>query len=349
MRDLFINACILFTLTFFGFLPFRHRKIEEINTRFLLGVITGLSGLLLMYFTLPLPHGIALDLRLIPLIVAATYGGLAASLPSGIIISVGRIVLFGASTASMAAAINMLIIGVVAPLLARIIGKRPYTMLIINIYTLLQVTYLLRDINIWLICLYWLWTIGMGLLVQWVIEALMSHYTFQTQLRQMAEHDFLTGLMNTRQFDYLLHKAIKDFHEHEQVLSLLLIDIDHFKDVNDTYGHPSGDAVLRQLAILLQHQCRPGDAVARTGGEEFAIILPNCSKESAPEIAERIRLAVQNHIFQLDNASSTKITISVGVAVHQYRQPMSPSDLIATADKALYCAKNKGRNQVCTA
>ncbi|MEA3346816.1 MAG: GGDEF domain-containing protein, partial [Candidatus Auribacterota bacterium] len=128
-------------------------------------------------------------------------------------------------------------------------------------------------------------------------------------------------------------------------LSFLMVDIDHFKRYNDTYGHLVGDILLKDLAFVLKDRARQGDLLGRYGGEEFCIALPDTSKESAHKVAERIRIRTMKHDF-LVQQEKMDLTISIGVA-------SSPDDakdakgLIALADKALYNAKEGGRNQIC--
>lgn len=128
--------------------------------------------------------------------------------------------------------------------------------------------------------------------------------------------------------------------------SLLLIDIDHFKVVNDTYGHAAGDVVLSTLADILQSGIRIRDYCARKGGEEFAVLLLRCTADKGMMVAEKLRSSVQDSIFILPDQSQLWITISVGVSSFP---ESAPADMLEKADEALYEAKGKGRNQVCYA
>jgi diguanylate cyclase len=163
--------------------------------------------------------------------------------------------------------------------------------------------------------------------------------------RQQAFNDALTGLMNRRGFDNALEKAINDSSENNSPLCLLLIDIDHFKMVNDTHGHLVGDKVLRGLSRLLVNQMRGNDFLSRYGGEEFAVILPNTPITGAFTVAENLRKSAQK--LRLTNVKTgdklTQVTISTGVS--SYRKGESIEDFISRCDKALYRAKNQGRNK----
>jgi len=162
-------------------------------------------------------------------------------------------------------------------------------------------------------------------------------------VERLATTDGLTGLHNHRHFQNLLEQNTSLALRYQKPLSLLMCDIDHFKTVNDTYGHPAGDLVLKGVAEILERQARQTDAVARYGGEEFALILPETDSEAARAIAERIRVAVEQATFMTE-LGPLKITLSLGVAtlpdVARLKQ-----ELIDQADQALYAAKRGGRNR----
>ena len=159
------------------------------------------------------------------------------------------------------------------------------------------------------------------------------------QVQRMAATDGLTGIGNRRTFDNAIQRDVtKSIRNHEQ-LSLIIMDIDHFKNLNDTHGHQAGDAVLREVAQLLASNCREFDTVARYGGEEFCLILPSCPPVQALAIAERCRQLVE------ESETTVPVTISAGVATY----PINATDvasLIKAADGALYESKRAGRNRV---
>lgn len=159
--------------------------------------------------------------------------------------------------------------------------------------------------------------------------------------------DFLTGLYNVRYFDSKLNASIKKAKEYSEKLSFLMIDIDHFKMVNDTFGHIVGDEVLRKLGALISSCARSFDIVSRMGGEEFSVLLLNCNHAQALEIAEKIRYAVENHKIKFPNGKEINVTISIGVATY-LETTQYPEHLVRQADKALYNAKRTGRNNVCS-
>ncbi|MBI4681943.1 MAG: diguanylate cyclase [Nitrospirae bacterium] len=166
------------------------------------------------------------------------------------------------------------------------------------------------------------------------------------RLEKLAIRDGLTGLYNHSHFREVLRKEFKKSQRHIQQLSCLMIDLDHFKSVNDNYGHQFGDFVLAQSAGILKKLVRDTDFVARYGGEEFFAILPNTDLEGAFILAERIRMVFMNNSITKDKISET-VTISVGISSTSDNNIISDEDLIANADKALYRAKWRGRNNVC--
>lgn len=162
-------------------------------------------------------------------------------------------------------------------------------------------------------------------------------------LAKLALTDPLTGLPNRRAFEESLAREVALAIRHVRPLSLLLLDLDHFKRVNDTLGHPTGDEVLASFGLLLARQGRRGDVVARIGGEEFAVVLPETGKEQAAATAERIRIAVSSS--PLGTRTKVPVTVSIGVASLPHRCGDLEA-LVSAADEALYAAKSAGRDRV---
>lgn len=167
----------------------------------------------------------------------------------------------------------------------------------------------------------------------------------QQRLEQLAILDALTGLYNRRMYYSILSSEITRARRHDRSVSVLIVDVDHFKRVNDNYGHIIGDQVLQKLAVLLKATVRAENSVCRYGGEEFAIIVPEHPAESAREIAERLREVVEQATFASDKNHDLKITISIGVAAFP-EIANSAEALTNAADTALYAAKEGGRNRV---
>ncbi|WP_438650823.1 GGDEF domain-containing protein [Romboutsia sp.] len=164
--------------------------------------------------------------------------------------------------------------------------------------------------------------------------------------KENSTKDHLTGLNNTRNFDTLTNYSFNAALESNEKLSCLMIDIDHFKRVNDTYGHAVGDIVLKELAGILIKSCRTFDIVGRVGGEEFCVILLDSSIERSFEIGLRIKNTVKEHDFPIGNNQNINITVSVGISTFP-DTIADPEYLKQEADKALYLAKQSGRNKVC--
>lgn len=167
------------------------------------------------------------------------------------------------------------------------------------------------------------------------------------KLEQLATTDSLTKLVNRKQLLQNLSEHFNAYQRYMTKFSILVIDIDHFKKINDTYGHPAGDAVLIDMAAVFMDSVRTIDVVGRYGGEEFLVILTRTDEATAMVVAERIRQSVKEHTFIVDN-NRLAVTISIGVT-EVLKSDSSESDLINRADKALYKAKESGRDRViCT-
>jgi len=175
------------------------------------------------------------------------------------------------------------------------------------------------------------------------IEALRTELA---KIKEESMTDALTGISNRKAFDTALEQAIILAREQKSPLSILVIDIDHFKRFNDTYGHLTGDKVLRYVAATLKRCLKGRDMAARFGGEEFTVILPQTALTGAGVIAEQIRRAISlGSVKNNKNGQSYEnVTVSIGVA--QFRGNELPNELIQRADKVLYIAKESGRNRV---
>jgi diguanylate cyclase (GGDEF)-like protein len=161
------------------------------------------------------------------------------------------------------------------------------------------------------------------------------------EVEHRARTDFLTGLPNHRFFQATLTTELGRAQRHNHPLSLLIIDLDFLKEVNDRFGHPSGDMVIRTIAETIRNTCREIDFPARYGGEEFTVILPETPLAGAIQAADRIRLRIAAEEF----AGIGSITASIGVSCYPVNA-LSKEDLIRVADQALYIAKNGGRDRV---
>ncbi len=169
----------------------------------------------------------------------------------------------------------------------------------------------------------------------------------QEKLKELVNRDQLTNLYNRRYFYNVVEDIISLEKREKASLSILMIDIDKFKNVNDTYGHANGDEVIKSLANLLMAHTRKSDVVARIGGEEFVVLLPNTSKESAFKFANKLRVFTQENRVITDDKQEIKFTISIGVDLVNLEEEKTIEKALVRADNALYLAKESGRNKVC--
>ena len=179
-------------------------------------------------------------------------------------------------------------------------------------------------------------------------QALETTRADNRRLEALATTDPLTRVLNRRALLDRLTAEVDRARRYDSSLALLLFDVDHFKEINDTAGHLAGDSVLRQLGALLEDAVRKVDVVARYGGEEFVAMLPETSSEGAAVFAERLRERIAAQSFDIGGQRSVRLTVSIGIATFPSSGVASTDDLFARADEALYRAKSGGRNQVRT-
>ncbi len=169
------------------------------------------------------------------------------------------------------------------------------------------------------------------------------------RLRTESQSDALTGLFNMRYFRLQLIEEFSRSQRYTRPVTLLMIDVDHFKAYNDRNGHPAGDIVLKEVSRILIRNVRGTDVVARYGGEEFVVLLPETPLEAGLNVAEKIRRAVEEHHFPFAGTKTgDRITVSIGLASYPDVRVNSDQDLVESSDKALYTAKRSGRNRVCS-
>lgn len=174
--------------------------------------------------------------------------------------------------------------------------------------------------------------------------SVLESFKQQAQLRHLSVIDPVTGLHNRRWLSEVFLRQIDRCARGRYPVCLAMLDIDHFKSVNDSFGHQGGDRVLHQLGRVMQQQFRPTDLIARYGGEEFAVLLPETDAQEAIAALERLRLFIERTQTAVAARTTVKVTVSVGIA--QWRSAWSLDDLIQRADAAMYRAKSNGRNCV---
>lgn len=243
-------------------------------------------------------------------------------------------------------ALSILLALFIASVVTRVSSAFTASMMSLSAYFIyiLVAYYSMKYENLWLEVVYPLIFSIAAFTFAYVVKYLIKSRDFEQQYK-LATTDGLTELYNHRYFQEQIRMQIEQSKRYNHNFSLIIIDIDFFKKFNDTFGHQSGDAVLRQVAQTLKKNVRATDIVCRYGGEEMSIILPNTGKDEAFSTAQKICERVASKKFKLAGDKETNVTISLGVSTFPYDGD-SASSIIEAADKRLYNAKNNGRNQV---
>lgn len=202
----------------------------------------------------------------------------------------------------------------------------------------------MKYFNLWVDIVYPMLLALTAFISAYIVKYFITSRDFEHQYK-LATTDGLTELYNHRYFQEQMKSNVENSKRYGNEFSMIILDIDFFKKFNDTYGHQSGDAVLRQVAQTLKKSVRATDIACRYGGEEMSIILPNTGKNVAHSTAEKICERVSSNKFKLQGDKEVSVTISLGVSTYPH-DGQTPSELIEAADKRLYNAKNNGRNQV---
>jgi diguanylate cyclase len=354
VKDLFVNISILTSLLFLYSQLTKNNPLNRHSTlirKITVGFLGGLLGIILMLFSMHVGD-VIVDLRHIPIILLAFYAGAIPAYFSMSLIILGRF-LIGINTAAYLAVPVMLLTAIGAIYLSRrnLTGKMKAILSLswTNLMASIIMCILIKELETLLatIVAYWVVSFLGGGIAFYIINYLRFTQELFEKYRNESTIDGLTGLNNYRKFDDIYNSIIQTINEKGEKLSLLFIDIDFFKNINDKFGHSQGDEVLKQLGDLLKARTRSFDIVSRNGGEEFTILILDGSLEKARETAENIRKSVEEYPFQL---AMEKIHITVSIGISCYNETTtSVSQIIDDADKALYEAKKSGRNKVCIA
>jgi diguanylate cyclase (GGDEF) domain len=352
--EFFLNACILITFISVIYIFFKDKDITNnfsISLKIISGLSSGLLGIILLLYSVHVTSNIIIDFRYIPILLTAIYGGFLPTIIASIAIGVFRVVYFGISEPSILAFITALLIGVGFSFICSLklsIKSRWFLSIIFLIFIFSIALLIALGISRTFFEIMAIYCIG-NVSVSWIIliyaENLIESVQLNKKFKNEATKDFLTGLNNVRYFDTSFKSISQLTLRKEEKLSLLFVDIDFFKKVNDTYGHNNGDIVLKGLAEIFIDTVRIFDVVSRNGGEEFSILLLDCSSLHAMKIAERIRKKVEIHKFNISDKVNLSITISIGVSTYP-DTTNNIENLLEDADKALYEAKRTGRNKV---
>ncbi|MFD1356788.1 GGDEF domain-containing protein [Fictibacillus halophilus] len=355
IKDLFANLAILISLLFLytqvsNRSPLTTRSSNKIKTQS--GIFGGILGNVLMHYSINIGTTI-IDLRLIPIILLAYFGGAVPAFISMLMIIVGRF-LIGINISSYASSILVVLVAIFSVLISNSnLSKQMKQLLMLtftNVSASILFIYLIKDINflITLLPIYWIASYLSGYIAFNTVTFLRKSQELFNKYKAESTIDPLTGLNNVRKFDEIFNQTLKELEKKKKKLSLLYIDIDFFKKINDTYGHAEGDVVLKELGHILRSCTRTFDIVSRNGGEEFTVLLLDCPLDQAVQIGERIRKTVEDNTFSLTQGGTINLTVSIGVSC--YSDTTKEAGLIINdADKALYEAKRSGRNMLCVA
>lgn len=354
LKDFFLNVTTLVTFISIFQQIFKDTEFDKkspLVLNLIIGLYYGVLAILLMTFSINI-NNVIIDFRYIPIILAAIFQGLFASFLVSMIIALFRIFYFGVSEIAIMAIIGTTLIGIGCGLISKFkityIKKWIYCTVCTLVICTIGFSIALKDLYIIkkVMLAFWTCFVLVTVLVYKYVTYLSEITEINKRIKKEYSKDYLTGLNNVRNFDKLYNITLQDAMERNEQLSILIIDIDFFKKVNDTYGHQSGDAVLKELANLLTKTCRNFDIISRNGGEEFSILLLDCPSSKAYKIGERVRQAVEKHKFKLLDGRYINVTVSIGIATFP-DNTLNKEILIKLADEALYKAKKAGRNKVC--
>lgn len=357
ISDLFINITILVALITFANQLYRDISLNissALLRKIVVGTGFGVIGAITMSYSIQTIKGFLIDFPNIAIIISAIYNSLPAAIVASIIINIFRIFHFGLDLHNVVIMIVGLITAIGFGLIGRLHINR-WKKWFLSILCACAI-FLLATISmmppsplfIYMIVIYCSGMILVSIVLYDFMEyVIMTNQTY-AEMKEAANKDYLTGLNNVRQYDKLLNDAIQDSKEKNQSLSILYLDIDYFKKINDTYGHLEGDKILKEVSVLLRRYSRSQDIISRNGGEEFSIILVGCSLEQAIEVGERIRGNVEHHNFAANTGDIINVTVSIGIS--SFPDTTAEIDkLVEQSDAALYDAKKTGRNRVVVA
>ncbi len=352
IKDLIANVALLMTFLYLAGEIIRSKGLNRIiskkNTMLLSGVFSGLLGCTLMIYSVSAPSDVIIDLRQFALIMIAMQGGFFPTLSAGLIMGAFRILYFGLHFNSFLGAILILIISLMCGIISKLKLSDNKKWLLMNVgsitaFSLFIIVTLRESSQILHTLLYYLlFSIIAAFLVAYLSKHIALTNTLYLKYKAEAMKDFLTGLDNVRRFDLKLNQVISAAKTNGHTLHILMLDIDFFKKINDTYGHGIGDEVLRELAELIRRICKNAVTVSRVGGEEFCVIYQGLPVKTVRELAERIRKAVEKNRF---TNYHLRISISIGIASFPDTVKL-PDQIMEEADKALYISKRTGRNKV---
>lgn len=356
LADLFVNICIVVALIFL-YMKLRWKKAYEqgysVKGVLIDGFSGGFMGYILMYFSINVTNETLLDLRYVPIMLLVLFIGKTPAFISSVLIIFSRF-LIGVNRSALYAVVMISLLFIGYTILERLLKNRKdlkTKAVYMTLFSNAVVTYFLvilvgefRFVGT-IFMMYWvISTIG-GISAVFLVDYIKkSEYLF-SQYETESSKDFLTGLYNVRHFDKVWERNAETVKKKQGTLALLMLDIDHFKIINDNHGHAVGDFVLIELSSLMEQTIADKGTVFRKGGEEFAVILPGCDKSKALKLAEQLRFNVDYHEFITATGEQLKVTVSIGLASYP-ETTHETRTMVEKADLALYLSKSSGRNQV---
>ncbi|MEM5720304.1 diguanylate cyclase [Proteus mirabilis] len=353
MKDLVFNITILIS-----FISVFNQMAKNLNLSLnscrkrgiILGIAIGVLSCILMVFKVEIMPGFFIDYRNAPTVfVAALGGGPIACCIAAMIHGFFGFLILGESDVAFCEMVITILAGIISMILVKkdVLTSLKHVIIAVIIIVLecVRIT-ITSDYISFMPKVFVNVILGNTLLILigwYFIDSLLKSNNLFRKYWNESTTDFLTGLNNVRQFDRIYNSLASQLSS-DRKFALLIIDIDHFKKVNDSHGHYNGDLVLNGLGNLLLKYCREIDVVSRNGGEEFSIILFDCGPNEAADIAEKLRNTIEQHEFAISEGLRIKITVSIGIATY----PNTTNDfsiLIKAADVALYKAKQSGRNR----
>lgn len=348
--QMFTLICVLLTLQVIYYqikIRLKLALVDSVGEKLLSGFISGLMAVILSFYSIQFSFNISIGLAVTSLLIGLIYSG-------PLTFSIGYTIygfwyFFNPSSTAALDPLNYILIGVVLIICNQTVKKQSIylkTIILVTIYasaSAVSMFLVSRDLNFTLITLFlYIVLASISMYAGVILITYMQNYKRMFEKMQFeATHDALTGLLNRRYFNQRINELEADCY-----VSLLILDIDKFKNINDTYGHSSGDQVLKTVANTIKKMITEERSIARIGGEEFAVILRNYSMEEAKLTAEKLRAAVEClDIVLEDNDNAVNVTVSVGLASYP-GETKSIQRLYDTADERLYFAKKLGRNQI---
>ncbi|WP_076689964.1 GGDEF domain-containing protein GdpS [Staphylococcus haemolyticus] len=310
-------------------------------------VLMTIVALLLAAYPIPFHQEYLVHLTFVPLLFLGRFTNMGYTLVSAVIVALVEVFAFGNS---LLYGVVLIVIGIIVSMVGPFLKQNDIvalvvlnliSVIILLILSIFSPLYNLTEIA-FLVPISFVLTIASAITFvdMWHFFSLVTRYENEDKF------DYLTGLGNVKEFDRHLNHVSQIAEDKNESLALLLIDIDGFKDVNDTYSHKSGDAVLKQMSQLLKNYVPKQFQIFRNGGEEFSVVIRNYSLDQSVKSAENIRTGVEKSSFHLPNKEVIKLSVSIGVGYLSQDDHKSQRKVFKDADDMVHVAKNEGRNQV---